>query len=153
MGPSVAFADRDGFKHPLKRLDLDSSGGATGYVAAVERHLVGNLKRSSFSLNVGTDKPYVCLKNLGALRVRPHYRMSRCPAGPLAGTPPSSGVVHCSSTTGTSGTSQPPSTTADWTSPSGNACFFISSGYRVATASGPGSTRQAPTRCRRSSCW
>ena len=31
-GPPVACADRDDFKHPLKRSDLDSSGGATGYV-------------------------------------------------------------------------------------------------------------------------
>ena len=32
MGPPMAFADRDDFKHPEQRPDLDSSGGATGYV-------------------------------------------------------------------------------------------------------------------------
>ena len=32
MGLPVAFADRDAFKHPLKRPDLDSSGGAAGHV-------------------------------------------------------------------------------------------------------------------------
>ena len=31
-GPPMAFADQDDFKHHLKRPDLDSSGGATGYV-------------------------------------------------------------------------------------------------------------------------
>ena len=56
MGPPAALADRDGFKHPLKRQDLDSSGGATGHVG--RRRKTQILKRSSFSLNVGTDTLY-----------------------------------------------------------------------------------------------
>ena len=41
----MAFADRDDFKHPLKRPDLDSSGGAAGYTSgAVERHMLGKLE-------------------------------------------------------------------------------------------------------------
>ena len=57
MGPPVAFADRDDFKHHLKRPDLDSSG----YVKRHRKTPAWKAKRSSLSLNVGTDTLYACL--------------------------------------------------------------------------------------------
>ena len=83
---------------------------------AVERHLLASFEE------VKLQAPTRCTparKHLGAPRATPHHRTFRCPAVLPAGTPPSSRVVLCSSATGTSGTSQPPSRT----SPSWNACF------------------------------
>ena len=52
MGPPVAFADRDDFKYPLNRPDLDSSGGASGIRRAPSKGTcLASLKRSNFSLN------------------------------------------------------------------------------------------------------
>ena len=121
MGPPVAFADWDDFKHLPKRPNLDSSGGDTS--GAVERYLLGKLEEVKLQPECGQRHVVRLPENTSDLCVQ--RLITACPgapAGPPACTPPSSGVVHCSSTTGTSGTSQPPSTTAAWT------------GFRVATA-------------------
>ena len=140
--------------HPLKRPDLDSSGGATGYVGRRRKDTyLESLKRSSFSLNVGTDTLNACLKT---------PRSSACNAS-LPHVPMPSRAACWRAT-------------VEWSRalfnyhwylwnvaaainnrsldfPFRECLFFISSGYRVATPPGPRSVRQAPTRPRRSSCW
>ena len=114
----MAFGDRGDLKHPLKRPDLDSSGGASGPVG---RHrtipAVEILKRSSFGLNVGTDTSYACLKTPRSSAYNaslPHVPVpSRATCWP-ATVERSRALFRVPLVP--SGTWQPPSTTAAWTS-------------------------------------
>ena len=150
----MAFADRDDFKPLLKRPDLDSPGGATGYVGRRRKTPASKAEEAELQPECGhrqvvrlpENTSELCVQRLIAARpsaqqrrlLARHRRAQSCivqvPLVPLERRSrrqqpqpgrPLPGNACCSSLRGTE-SRQPP---------------------------GPRSTRQATIRLRRSSCW